>query len=55
MVNYEVHYFALGASEEFSFQTASHLVRVQGEWRIVPPFGDVSAQESPPIHRLAPI
>jgi len=55
LVNYEVHYFALGASEEFSFSTGSHLVRVRGEWRIVPPFGDVSVQELRPIHRLAPI
>lgn len=55
LVNYEVHYFALGASEEFSFRTGSHLVRARGEWRIVPPFGDVSSQDFRPIHRLAPI
>lgn len=55
MVNYEVHYFALGVSEELSFQTENHLVQVRGEWRITPPFGNVSMQEWRPIHRLAPI
>ena len=55
LVNYEVHYFAIGAAEELSFQTGSHLVEARGEWRIVPPFGSVSLQEWRPIHRLEPI
>lgn len=55
MVNYEVHYFAYGVGEELSFHTENHLVQVRGEWRIVPPFGNVSAQEWRPLHRLAPI
>jgi hypothetical protein len=55
MVNYEVHYSVLGAAEEFSFRTENHLVQVRGEWRIVPPFGNVGMQEWGPIHRLAPI
>ena len=55
MVNYEVHYFALGVSEELSFRTESHLVQVRGEWRIAPPFGNVSVQEWRPLHRLTPI
>jgi len=55
MVNYEVHYFALGVAEELSFATESHLVQARGEWHIVPPFGDVSLQEWRPLHRLTPI
>jgi hypothetical protein len=55
MVNYEVHYFALGVSEELSFRTENHLVQLRGEWRIAPPFGNVSTQEWVPLHRLSPI
>lgn len=55
MVNYEVHYFALGAAEELSFRTESQLIERHGEWRITPPFGEVNAQEWKPIRRLAPI
>jgi len=55
MVNYEVHYFALGAAEELSFKTESQLVEHHGEWRITPPFGEVNAQPWQPIRRLAPI
>jgi hypothetical protein len=55
MVNYEVHYFALGIAEELSFRTENHLVQVRGEWRIAPPFGNVSQQQWRPLHRLTPI
>ena len=55
LVNYEVHYFALGVSEELSFRTENHLVQVRGEWRIAPPFGNVSTQAWSPLHRLVPI
>lgn len=55
LVNYEVHYFAVGAAEELSFEIGSHLVEARGEWRIVPPFGNVSLHEWRPIHRLVPI
>jgi hypothetical protein len=55
LVNYEVHYFALGASEELSFRSESQLVERHGEWRITPPFGEVNVQEWQPIRRLAPI
>jgi hypothetical protein len=55
MVNYEVHYFALGVAEELSFSTENHLVQIKGEWRIAPPYGNVSTQEWKTLHRLAPI
>ena len=55
MVNYEVHYFALGIAEELSFRTESHLVQSHGEWRIAPPFGNVSQQQWRPLHRLTSI
>jgi hypothetical protein len=55
MANYEVHYFAQGIAEELSFRTENHLVQVRGEWRIAPPFGDVSQQQWRPLHRLTPI
>jgi hypothetical protein len=55
LVNYEVHYLALGVSEELSFRSESQLTEHQGEWRITPPFGEVNVQEWRPIRRLAPI
>ena len=55
MVNYEVHYLAVGVVEELSFQTENQLVQVRGEWRISPPLGNVSLPEWRPIHRLSPI
>ena len=55
VVDYEVHYFALGASEELSFKTQSQLVEARGEWRITAPYGNVTTLEWRPIHRLVPI
>jgi len=55
MVNYEVHYFAVGVAEELSFHTENQLVQVRGEWRITPPLGNASFPEWRPIHRLTPI
>jgi hypothetical protein len=55
MVDYEVHYFALGVTEELSFRTESHLVLARGEWRIAPPFGNVNLQTPRTLHRLTPI
>ena len=55
MVNYEVHYHAIGVSEELSFPVENQLVQVRGEWRIAAPFGNASLPTTRPIHRLLPI
>jgi hypothetical protein len=54
-VNYEVHYHAIGVSEELSFPVENQLVQVRGEWRIAAPFGNASLPVTRPIHRLLPI
>jgi len=53
LVTYEVRYWAQEGVEEESFDTATELVRIDGQWRVVPPQeGETVWPDWAPIPRL---